>query len=219
MKNIKRQFKRISKEADPDPRFVRALELRIREEISPRHPWALRWKTAAVGLTSAGMMLVGAGSYAYASDTVVPGHTLYPVRETIERAEERLAFRPSWKAGVHLRHLARRLHEQEVIERHASDLPTRHLELYNETMNRTVEALPMLPPPTRERVDRRLIELERMYRERVPVESDRITDEQAAMYRHILDAKRDQIRERYESLSPEEQTRLRELYQLINERR
>lgn len=109
---LSRKLNRIARRADPSHAFIVALEKRFRGG-RPTH--TTMWKVAMTSMTSAGVLFLGTGTYAYASENVVPDHPLYGVRQTIEQAESALAFTPTLKArvGVHL--MSRRLREEEVV--------------------------------------------------------------------------------------------------------
>lgn len=158
--HVKRAFARIGKDADPDPRFVRALELKIREEISPKRPVRFRWKVALISLSGIFAVSAGTGSYAYAADAVVPGHALYPVREQMEKIRVRFARDAEHKTQAEIHLMMRRLHEQQLLERRRAAIPVRHLDRYQETRRRIVDRLEQMPPETRNQFIRQINEME-----------------------------------------------------------
>ena len=193
-----RIFKRISKEADPDPRFVRALELKIREEIFPARGRFIRWKAVAISLTSLSMMAVGAGTYAYSSDAVVPGHTLYPVREKMENFRVRMTRGDVARTMAHMEQLKRRLHEQRILERTRMEMPSQHLDRFVNTLDAVIEESNHFSPDVRRDIDQRIIEIEKSFSEDA---QNQLRDRQMRM------------RRRFEQMPPERRERLRELYE------
>lgn len=195
--NIKRKLKNISRESDPDPRFVRALELRIREEIAPnRRPWSARWKAAVVAFSTLSATCMGAGTYAYASDTVVPGHALYPVREAMEKAELRFPGSER-RTKTFVRHLRRRLQEQKMLESLPATMPIRHLDRYVETLDRTITETQRLDPEKRRQIDEMILEIERDF---------------SPDARKELWIREEIIRQRLNALPPDQRLRLQEFF-------
>ena len=162
---IKLKLRKIAKDSNPDPRFVRALELKIKEEISPARPMSFKWKTAAISLTSASMMLMGAGSYAYSADAVVPGHTLYPVRETMENARVKMAWGKKKEMKARLHQLKRRHHEQMMLESRSKTMPEYHLDRFVKTRQQIIETAKQMDPATKEEWARRIQEIESNFSE------------------------------------------------------
>ncbi|MCR4278350.1 MAG: DUF5667 domain-containing protein [bacterium] len=198
-RQIKKIFKRISKEADPDPRFVRALELKIREEISPRQPFSMWWKATAISITSISMMTIGAGTFAYSADAVVPGHALYPVRETMENIRVRMTHDDVSRAMVQMQQLKRRLREQQVLEMKQREFPTQHLDRYIRTLDSVIEESDHFSPEARQEIDQHIFEIQNAF-----------SDDARALLRQ----KQGMIRRRLEQMSPERRQMLRELYEV-----
>lgn len=61
-------------------------------------------------------LLGGTGVYAYSSDTVLPGHALYPLRQSVEGFEIQLASVTGMKDRVRLRLLERHAREKRLIQ-------------------------------------------------------------------------------------------------------
>lgn len=131
---LKRKLANIERRAQPDE----ALKLEMKKffqdkgyfarETSPvassRHFSALQF--AAVALVIVLLVTVGASSYAYASDDVLPDSILYPVKETIENLEEHLAVTDAQKKEVLVRHQERRLQEAKMLIDQQKPLPVLH---------------------------------------------------------------------------------------------
>ncbi|MCR4256761.1 MAG: DUF5667 domain-containing protein, partial [Candidatus Uhrbacteria bacterium] len=86
------------------------------------------WRMAAVACSVVLLFGVGTSSYAYASENVLPDHPLYPLRESVEAAEERLVFHPVAKAAIQQKHLERKLQEVRRMREHRSQIEDRLLE-------------------------------------------------------------------------------------------
>ena len=114
--HLKRKLREIGREGDPDRAFVRALELRLRQEIG--HPvWWVKWsKFAAAGGTALVLITSATGVYAYTSDDVLPDTPLYPVRLGIEQVEQTVAVTPAAQAAVVQKIQARRIKERQIMD-------------------------------------------------------------------------------------------------------
>ncbi|MBM3205064.1 hypothetical protein FJZ48_03750 [Candidatus Uhrbacteria bacterium] len=152
--NIKRRFASMSRHARPDREFVNALrrELQIKGYLSVPyfqrfHVW---WKRALATSSLVIFGLIGTGTYAYASPSVLPDHPLYPVRTTLEQAELNVARGAKAKARVQSKLIARHLHalsksvsvqerfedeeadEQDVIHEDVQDVVTLEQQILSE---------------------------------------------------------------------------------------
>jgi hypothetical protein len=109
------KLNKIGDRANPDPRFVRALESKLKKEMG--HPaWWIRWSRLGAMATSVVFVFSGAmGAYAYNSPNVLPDHPLYGLRQALERAELQLATSPEKKTQVQAKHLERRIEELEQL--------------------------------------------------------------------------------------------------------
>lgn len=87
-----RKIRPIAHRAEPRSEFVNRLRLQLEQAGYLPHRSSLRrWLFRHLaGFSSAmAMMVVGTtGVYAYVSDSVLPDHPLYPVREAMEKLEE-----------------------------------------------------------------------------------------------------------------------------------
>jgi hypothetical protein len=136
---LQRRLKKLSQHAEPDPRFVRALEARLHAQMKPRgwHSPLLRFGAALASL----VCIVGGttGAYAYESEQVVPGHFLYPVRERIEHIEERIATTPEKRVEVTVKHVERRMHEYEILSRTRRPIPPEQVAKIDASIQRAVD--------------------------------------------------------------------------------
>ncbi len=118
---LARKLRIMGKRADPRPAFARAMRADlIVKGYLPRHPSLRRWmvRHAAAASIILTTMAVGAtGAYAYSSDEVLPDHPLYPVRQTLERIEERVVAPapPHFKERVLAQLARRRTHEVQMM--------------------------------------------------------------------------------------------------------
>lgn len=108
-------------------------ETLVRAGYLPAHtPFLIRFRVA---FASAGILLTGLGgmaSYAYASDAVLPDTPLYPVRQTLEAIEVKLATTPEVRAKVVEKHVLRRKKEAHLLEVLHKPLPALHAKLLKE---------------------------------------------------------------------------------------
>lgn len=69
------------------------------------------------------LLTVGIGSYAYASDDVLPNTPLYPVRQALEQVETKLAVTPAQKEKVQRKLVERRKHEVQKLKELKKPVP------------------------------------------------------------------------------------------------
>ncbi|MBI5655195.1 hypothetical protein HZC53_06115 [Candidatus Uhrbacteria bacterium] len=112
---LKYKLRRMGKKAEPEKAFVADLQRKIEAELGPGRIRLAAWKLAAVPALVIVMAVGGTGAYAYASDDVLPGNLLYPVRQGLEKVEEKLVIRQQAKLFVAVKHLERRLNEDKVM--------------------------------------------------------------------------------------------------------
>ncbi len=108
---------RASRRSSPSSRFLRALEAKLfapAELMTLHRLRVLRF--AAVPALLIVSFLGSTGVYAYASDTVLPDHALYPLRQSLEGFEVQIAAVTPMKDRVHLRLLERRAREKKLLE-------------------------------------------------------------------------------------------------------
>ncbi len=114
---------KIKKDVKPTARFRAALSKKLSAawlNSYPRLSWYKVHITQIISASIAGIVLagsVGTGAYAYTSPDVTEGHPLYPLKQTIEKVEEKTQSSPEAKAQFYLKQLARREAEKKVLER------------------------------------------------------------------------------------------------------
>jgi len=117
MKNITRQF-------NSSRKFKKDLWIRLdrqwqKDELPP-YSWYQTRVFRYATVVAIFVILVSSsstGAYAYASGEVIDGTTLYPIKQHIERIEEKLQFSPKNKAQYYLKIMERREKELEHIRK------------------------------------------------------------------------------------------------------
>lgn len=150
---LEHKLKKLASAADPTPEFSRALERRIRSEIG--HPlwWIKGWKVAVSSVTVVSLLGSGTGVYAYSSNDVTPDHPLYGLRTAIEKVETRVAQTPVDKARVRLKHLARRVDEQKVMQAHNKPVPKQLIQEIEKKLDKQIDEDTGLPESSRDELD------------------------------------------------------------------
>ena len=158
-------LRRIRQRATPLPKERGALEVYLREQglFEKKDPvTVLVQRVAAVALVVL-VASVGVSSYAYASDEVLPDTPLYPVRQTLEQVEARLATTPIQKRKVVRKMVERRQKEIQKLKELKRPVPVQ-MKKYLRTVTTTTPALI-------EREERRAIRREQRLREQESVDS------------------------------------------------
>lgn len=117
MYGLKRQLKKLRRQARPSRQFKANLMKQLSEEfeeVYPAHCHHRRTRFVTVGLTSLVIVFtMGTGVYAYESPSVTEGHPLHFVKHGLENVQEGLARSPEARAEFHSRMMERRLEEGE----------------------------------------------------------------------------------------------------------
>lgn len=113
---------KLSRRAKPDAEFLARLECAMREcgSFSAVRRAVPVWRLATGAYATVLMLGVGTSAYAYMSDDVLPEHPLYPLRETVEALEERVAMTTKAKSAVQRKHLERKLEEVRRMQERRS---------------------------------------------------------------------------------------------------
>ncbi len=109
---IRYKLWKMSRRAQPDAAFVERLASRFTPERAARFAYRSAFRMAAAACAVVLVLGGGTASYAYASESVLPDHPLYGLRETVESLQERTALD---KAAVQRNLVERRLHEITVM--------------------------------------------------------------------------------------------------------
>ncbi len=108
---------RLSEKVKPSQEFLTSLEAKLfpREQILSMH--RLRVLRFAVVPALLVISLLGSTTaYAYASDTVLPDHVLYPLRKGVEGVQLQVASVTNMKDRVRLRLLERHAREKRLLQ-------------------------------------------------------------------------------------------------------
>lgn len=155
---LARKLDRIGRKANPDAAFVRSLKQRI---VGKPRSVVSHWKKAAVGsITSASLLLLGTGAFAYSSDVVLPDHPLYPVRQTLEKVEVKLSFTLEQKAKVQLDHLERRLKEQQLLNKSNKPIDPARVKRFVGETEAEIDAVGSIPGPRGAELDQATAKVE-----------------------------------------------------------
>ncbi|MBI4714332.1 hypothetical protein HY771_04075 [Candidatus Uhrbacteria bacterium] len=141
---IERQLKKEKNSAIVTNEFRTALWSKLSAEIDSNkiaQPFALRFRFAVVGVASFVIVFgLGTGVYAYESPQVVEGHTLYFLKNNVEKLEERSAWTPEMRAQFRTRMVERRLREAKANQ-DQPELELRLLTKAGRELDLTVEEL------------------------------------------------------------------------------
>ncbi|MCK9361604.1 DUF5667 domain-containing protein [Patescibacteria group bacterium] len=106
---------KISRRARPDAAFVERLASRFTPERAVRFAYRTTLRIAAAACAFVLVLGGSTASYAYASESVLPDHPLYPLRETVESLEESTALNAEAKTAVQRKFVERRLKEIRIM--------------------------------------------------------------------------------------------------------
>jgi hypothetical protein len=159
---LERRLRSVQAKADPQAAFVASMRAGFMQRIQPT-PWYAK-AGMRYGSVAATMVLTfgaGTGAYAYTSDTVLPDHPLYPLREELEHLELRLQPRAEVKARIMVKHAERRVRELELLSRAKKPLPPAvRMERFTNAVEAAITASAQLPTSTQKRVDATVSALE-----------------------------------------------------------
>ncbi len=105
----------LSRKISPDRAFIKQLEAKLKAESQLTLAWIPMWKLAAVPSLLLILATGSTGVYAYTSDQVLPSHALYSVRQNMEKIESKITVGSSNQALIAVKHLQRRLHEDDLL--------------------------------------------------------------------------------------------------------
>ncbi len=150
--------------SQPTKAFKRQLWKELSSEL-PQTSMTYRFKVAATATLAFVLLLGGTSVYAYESPEVSEGHALHPIKEGIERMEEKFKDgKPEGRAGFHLKMMGRRLDEADRQE--MEDQKAELLERATTELGLTEEELKdaMFDPEARAEILEQLgLENERMF--------------------------------------------------------
>ena len=123
--NLKQRYNlwKVKRSASPSGVFKRELQKKLETVWNNRYATKIYWfQTRIFKFTAAGIIAVllassfGTGAYAYYSPEVTEGSALYPVKNTIEKIEEKIKRTPEAQAKFYLKQLQRREAEKKRLE-------------------------------------------------------------------------------------------------------
>ena len=182
---IEHKLRRLSRHADPEPAFVKRLEDRLLYEAglgNPRFSPVLRWATIATLVIGVGLGTTGA--YAYASDGVLPGDALYPIKMKIETLEVKIARQDQRKLKIELKHLQRRLKEDALVMKRFGKLPDQRVSQFSDQLESIIERAGQGKDIDLSSIDDQVVELANRYAD--------LIDNAASMTTNL--AKKEQIK-------------------------
>ncbi|RIL00340.1 hypothetical protein DCC77_02105 [Candidatus Uhrbacteria bacterium] len=148
-------------EARARPRRYFQSRLRTRLVYPHGRPWHVVFVRPVAGmLTVAAVMGAGTSVYAYSSEDVLPSHPLYPVRQTLERVEERIAFSNTHRANLERKILLRRVREAELMEVRRMRIGPQDIERMMRAMQEAIDIGEKLPPPLQNQHDQMVAQAE-----------------------------------------------------------
>ena len=123
--NLKQKYNlwKVKRSANPSHVFKRGLQKKLETVWNGRYTTKVYWfQTRIFKFTAVSMIAVllagsfGTGAYAYYSPEVTEGSALYPVKNTIEKLEEKTKRNPEAQAKFYLKQLQRREAEKKRLE-------------------------------------------------------------------------------------------------------
>lgn len=157
--HIRMRLKKLEARARPRRYFQSRLRTRL---VYPHgRPWHVVFVRPVAGmLTVAAVMGAGTSVYAYSSEDVLPSHPLYPVRQTLERVEERIAFSNTHRANLERKILLRRVREAELMEVRRMRIGPQDIERMMRAMQEAIDIGEKLPPPLQNQHDQMVAQAE-----------------------------------------------------------
>lgn len=123
--NLKQRYNlwKVKRSASPSGVFKRGLQKKLETVWNDRYAKKSYWFQARIfKFIATGMIVMllagsfGTGAYAYYSPEVTEGSILYPVKNTIEKIEEKTKRNPEAQAKFYLKQLQRREAEKKRLE-------------------------------------------------------------------------------------------------------
>lgn len=160
---LEKKLDRIGRRANPDRDFTRALEARIAQTIRPKHHLSPAVRVAAGSLAGLTLLFGSTAAYAYSSDDVLPDHPLYPLRESIEQAEDALAPTPTIRAAVRLNIVQRKLKERLLLDAKQKPVTREQVQKFVKNVEAAIDANGGLKEEKRDEFDRSTARAESVY--------------------------------------------------------
>lgn len=153
---LERKLKKLGRVADPDKEFVQRLGDFLVPERQTRPFWSIGRKMATIPSLAAILIAGTTGTYAYASESVLPGHPLYAVKQGLERVEEKATIKPQTKLMVEIKHLGRRLQEDKALLNRRKKLPQARIKDFQSKLQTLIDQAGKIPEKQRAALDREI---------------------------------------------------------------
>jgi len=160
---IDKKLKLVSRKAVPDKEFIRSLETRLRLELGLKSTPFPVWKIAISGALVLLVILSGTGVYAYTSPDVLPDTPLYSVRITLENIEEKTAITTKVRTEIAIKHLERRIKENEIMEQKQKPISDERVKLFTNEFQQAMDKADDLPEFQKKTTDELLDKLEKKH--------------------------------------------------------
>ena len=144
--NLKQRYNlwKVKRVVNPSNVFKRGLQKKLETAWNEKYAVRIYWfQTRIFKFTAAGMIVVlltgsfGTGTYAYYSPEVTEGSVLYPVKNAIEKIEEKSKRNPEVQAKFYLKQLQRR--EAEKVRLEAKQKKVENLDVQIEKIGEKLE--------------------------------------------------------------------------------
>jgi hypothetical protein len=191
---IERKLGRLRRLAEPDEQFLTNLERRL-EIGNPRIPstFLFKFRFAAVSVGALIIFLGTTSTYAYASDQVLPGTFLYPLRLGLESIESRAVVTEDAKVTTQIKHLERRLAEDKLVAQRSGKLPDARLEEFHSALDSIIDKAGQAPSDKSDGYDKSAARLAEKYIE--------LTGNDASATRDLVGDKAQKLKDRLDKLN------------------
>lgn len=209
---LEHKLKDLGRQGNPDPAFVRALEKRLRQELG--HPaWWIHWSKVTAAATTI-VLLTGSatGAYAYTSDNVLPDSALYPIRQGLETIETAVALTPTARTAVQIKHLQRRLHEQELMAAKQRPITKEKLNDAADSLDEALKDSGSLSTSTQTEIDQTITTIEIEHEKNLLNTRDAApTADEKAQIEDLVERQRDHVQTIIDSLQSDRKSHFSEL--------
>ena len=185
--NLKQRYNlwKVKRSASPSGVFKRELQKKLETVWNNRYATKIYWfQTRIFKFTAAGIIAVllassfGTGVYAYYSPEVTEGSALYPVKNTIEKIEEKIKRTPEAQAKFYLKQLQRREAEKKILEEKNKRVENLDMQIEKigerlEQMNTKLQEDQLKDKQLKSKVEQRLQERKKMLQEKIKRFEDR----------------------------------------------
>lgn len=199
---LKNKLHQLQNKALPSPGFKRSLEARLMSEIGCNPTVSMSWKLAFSMVTAVMVVAVsGTGVYAYSSPDVLPDTPLYGVRLALENVEEKIAVLPDWRAKVIVKHLKRRIQENEIMKQKQKPITEGRVEMFAKDLKQALDKTNDLPEDVKKSTDAVLDELEQKHEDVIlSPKNGTSTNEDRKDLEKVLKQEREKIKQKIQRM-------------------